>query len=183
MLIYIKTTSMRLFFLNFFTSACRLKDYFTYPGSLNSSLSILLTQDTVLQMCSERTCFIMTDWKRKYRLTQAMNACVGYKQSRIVFYSGCWCSTLVCIDQVVRVFCSLNHCVSISPSIHGHLHHQHGVITGWYGSLHFLSQQQQQQRGKKGLLFFVFFVRACVHTWLVGWWLCMRQHNMSFLHK
>ena len=49
-----------------------------------------------------------------------MNACVGYKQSRIVVYSGCRCSALVCIDQVfVRVICSLNHFVSISPSIRG----------------------------------------------------------------
>ncbi len=69
-----------------------------------------------------------------------------------------------CVLIRLRVFCSLSRCVSISPSVHGH--HHHCVITGWYGSFHFLSQQQQwmQQHGeKKGFLFF------CVRAWLDGW--------------
>lgn len=93
------------------------------PESLNS-LPALLAPDTCFRIYSEHTLFLFIflfllslinegsrDWREQWMHVWATN-------SRIVFYSGCWYSTLVCIDQGVRVFCSLNHCVFISPSIH-----------------------------------------------------------------
>lgn len=46
------------------------------------------------------------------------NICMCEQQTVIIFYSVCWPSTVVCIDQAGRVVCFLSHCVFISPSIH-----------------------------------------------------------------
>lgn len=107
----------------------------------------------------------MTDWRRKYRLTRAMNACVGYKQSRIAFYSSCRCSTLVCIDQVVRAFCSLNHCVSISPSTHGQSFIIDMVLL--LGDTAPFISCLSNIGGKRVCFFFCFC--ACMCAYMVGW--------------
>lgn len=65
------------------------------------------------------------------------------------------------------------------------LHHQHGVITEWYGSLHFLFQQQQwiQQHGGGGGFFFFFLTMRLFFWSLAEWMAVWERHNMSILHK
>lgn len=110
--------------------------------------------------CSTHT--FTSDYRRKCTLTWAIHACVGCRQQDCFLFLlsvQCWC-----VPIRLWEFCARDHCVSISPlSPCLELHRQHGVITGRYGSLHFLSQQQQQH-------FFLFFSgRACVCTCLGGW--------------
>lgn len=153
------------------------------PESLNS-LPALLAPDTCFRIYSEHTLFFIylffllslinegsRDWREQWMHVWATN-------SRIVFYSGCWYSTLVCIDQGVRVFCSLNHCVFISPSIHSQSFIVNMALllgdTATFISCLSNSSECSNIGGEKRLA-----IVLCVHVCV---WLCERQHKMSFLH-
>lgn len=108
-------------------------------------------------------------WLKKYRLTRATNACVGFKQSRSVFCSACRCSTLMCIDQVVRLLCSQSLCshLSLSPwSSSAWCYYWVIRLPSFPVSATAVNVATQ---GKNVFSFFFFLVRACVPTWLDGW--------------
>ncbi len=115
----------------------------------------------------------MADWRRKYRLTWAMNACVGYKQSRIVFYSGCRCGALVCIDQAVwecpvpwiTVFPSLPQSV-IRASSSAWCYYWVIRLPSFPASATAVDATTWGGKEKKGLLFF--FVRAFMCAYMAG---------------
>lgn len=97
--------------------------------------------------CSQDPCFIMTDWRRKYKLTRAMTACVGYKQRRFVdvalwrvYWSGC--ESVLLSESLC-----LLHLPPSPPTCfyHNPIYDQNSVLLLYdIGSLHFLSQQQHR---------------------------------------
>lgn len=123
---------------------------------------------------SHLQCFFLTG---EESLRWAVSSCVGYKQRRIIFYSGCRCSTLVywlgcesvsitlfpsrCLPMVRASWSTLSYCEMIRlPSFPVSTTALKATIWG----------------DKKGLV----FLRVCTCAYMIGG-LC--GCNMPFIHK
>lgn len=115
--------------------------------------------------------WLAIDWREQRMHVWAAN-------NGIVFYSGCWYSTLVRIDQAARAFSPLSHCVffffislyqsTVRASLSTWCYY-------WAIRLPSFPASATMRRAEK----MVRSVFLCVHERV---WRCVKQHSMSFHH-